>query len=445
MAAAQGDLRYAKHGHVHLAYRTWGAGPPMLWLPSQFIPISAMDEEPAYERFISHLASFSTLIAFDRVGIGHSDPIPADVTPTVDGWSMEILSVLDAAEVEHVQLLAHMGGGMAAVQFAVDHPERVAGLVMAMGVGGFGGVAEDEDLLALVKSSASPAYTDRHGDPVDFLSEMAPTRAGDARFRSWWDAAGRRGASPTVAQTYLEMHARGDVSGLAGQVTAPTLVINRPDHRPDYVRGDYLFGMTIPGARLVELPGVDALPWLPDSEALVAEVEDFVTGARRPTEATRALLTVMFTDVVGSTERAAQLGDDSWRDLLETHDQVMRRELSRYDGREIDTAGDGFLTTFATPTQAVKCAAHLHRAMAAIGLQLRVGIHCGEVEVRGQNIAGITVHIAARVQSKAEPAAIFVTSTVKGAMAGANLVFEPRGTHALKGVPDEWALFAVVV
>jgi class 3 adenylate cyclase len=151
----------------------------------------------------------------------------------------------------------------------------------------------------------------------------------------------------------------------------------------------------------------------------------------------------MFTDVVGSTERAAELGDDSWRDVLETHDQIMRRELARHDGREVDTAGDGFLTTFATPTQAVKCAARLHRAMAAIGLQLRVGIHCGEVEVRGQNIAGIAVHIAARVQSKAEPARTFVTSTVKEVMAGANLVLEPRGLHALKGVPDEWALFAI--
>ena len=443
MAAAQGEVRYAKHGDVHLAYRTWGEGPAVLWIPSQFIPISAMDEEPAYERFIRRLASFSTLISFDRLGIGLSDPLRAAEPPTIDRWAAGITAVLDAARVERVHLLAHLAGGMPAVKFAVDHPERVVGLIMAMAVGSFGGIAQDPELIQLVVSSASPEYTEQHGNPVDFLSEMAPTRREDLRFRTWWENAGRRGASPTVAQAYLHMHAHGDVTGLAGQVTAPTLVINRPDHRTDYVRGDYQFGMAIPGARLVELAGVDALPWLPDSEALVAEVEDFVTGARRPTEVTRALLTVMFTDVVGSTERAAQLGDDSWRDLLETHDQVMRRELSRYDGREIDTAGDGFLTTFATPTQAVKCAAHLHRAMAAIGLQLRVGIHCGEVEVRGQNIAGITVHIAARVQSKADPAQIFVTSTVKEAMAGANHVFEPRGTHALKGVPDEWSLFAV--
>jgi class 3 adenylate cyclase len=246
-----------------------------------------------------------------------------------------------------------------------------------------------------------------------------------------------------VARTYLEVHARGDVTGLTGQVTVPTLVINRPAYRPVYVRPDFLFGMAVPGARLAEVPGVDSLPWLPDSEAVVAEVEDFVTGARRPTQATRTLLTVMFTDVVGSTDTAARLGDDGWRDLLETHDQVMRRELARNDGREVDTAGDGFLTTFASPTQAVQCGARLHRAMAEIGLQLRVGIHCGEIEVRGENIAGIAVHIAARVQAQAQAGETLVTSTVKQAMTGSAFVFHPRGAHSLKGVPEEWDLFAV--
>ncbi|MEY2474934.1 MAG: hypothetical protein QOG87_249 [Actinomycetota bacterium] len=440
----QGEIRYAKHGDAHLAYRVWGEGPPLLWLPSQFIPVVAMDEEPAYERFLSRLASFSTLIAFDRIGIGLSDPIEPDNPPSIEEWAAEILSVLDAAGTDRAHLLAHLGGGMPAVLVAVEHPERVSGLVMAMGVGGFGDVAKDPDVLELVMSSASPEYTEKHGRQVDFLAEMAPTRSSDPRFRSWWDNAGRRGASPSVARTYLGVHARSDVTGLAGQVTVPTLVINRPAYQAVITRGNYLFGMAIPGARLVEVPGIDALPWLPDSEALVAEVEDFVTGARRPNQATRTLLTVMFTDVVGSTDMAARLGDDSWRDVLETHDQLMRRELARHDGREIDTAGDGFLTTFAAPTHAVRCAARLHRAMAAIGLQLRVGIHCGEVEVRGQNIAGIAVHIAARVQSKAEPAETLVTSTVKEIMAGSDLTFTHRGMHPLKGVPDEWSLFAVL-
>src|SRR5688572_20299579 len=165
MAAAQGEVKYAKHGEVHLAYRTWGEGPAVLWLPSQFIPISAMDEEPAYERFISGLASFSTLIAFDRVGIGHSDPIRADTPPTVESWADEILSVLDAGDVERAHLLAHLGGGMPAVKFSVEHPERVAGLVMALAVTGFGAVGDDAALLDLVKSSASPEYKERHGDP----------------------------------------------------------------------------------------------------------------------------------------------------------------------------------------------------------------------------------------------------------------------------------------
>jgi class 3 adenylate cyclase len=441
--AEQGDVRYAKHGDSHLAYRVWGEGPPVVWLPSQFIPILAMDEEPAYERFLSRLASFSTLIAFDRLGIGSSDPIHPDRPPSIGEWVTELLSVLDAAAVDRAYLVAHLGGGMTAVRAAAEHPDRVSGIVMALAVGNFGAIARDPDMLARVISSAQPEYTSKQETEVNFLSEMAPSRVDDPRFRSWWDAAGRRGASPAVARTYLEVHARSDVSPFVGQVTAPTLVITRPDHRPIYVQGDHRFGLAIPGARHVEVPGIDALPWLPDSEAIVAEVEDFVTGARRPAEATRTLLTVMFTDVVGSTERAARMGDDGWRDLLETHDRVMRQELARHDGREVDTAGDGFLTTFATPTQAVKCAARLHRAMAEIGLQLRVGIHCGEVEIRGQNIAGIAVHIAARVQSKAEPAQTFVTSTVKEVMAGSGLAFETRGMHVLKGVPDEWSLFAV--
>jgi class 3 adenylate cyclase len=434
-----GELRYASHGDTHVAYRTWGTGPPVVWLPSQFIPVMSMDEEPAYERFLLRLASFATVIAFDRLGIGLSDPIPPDQPPTVEEWAEQCVSVLAAAGFDRAHLLAHGGGGMPAVVMAVHHPDRVAGLIFAMAVVTYSGVANNRETLARIIESAMPGGV----DSVDFLTLLAPSRTDDDAFRRWWNNAGQRGASPAVAQRLLEMQGRDDVTHLVDAVTAPALVLHRPAYDPGPLGGDPAFAATMPGARVVEVDGVDALPWLPDSDAIVAEVEDFVTGARSAVTGTRALLTVMFTDVVGSTDAAARLGDDHWRDLLEVHDRIMRHHLGRHGGTEIDTAGDGFLSTFATPTQAVQCATRLHRAMAGAGLQLRVGVHCGEVELRGENIAGLTVHIAARVQARAEAATTFVTSTVREAMAGSGVTFEDRGAHVLKGVPGEWRVFVV--
>ncbi|MEY2477202.1 MAG: hypothetical protein QOG87_2517 [Actinomycetota bacterium] len=434
-----GDLRYAAHNDTHLAYRTWGQGPALLWLPSEFIPVMSMDDEPAYERFLLRLAAFGTVIAFDRLGIGLSDPMPSGERPTAADWAAQCLSVLDAAGVERAYLVAHGGGGMPAVILAARHPARVAGLVSAMAVSDYGLGALDRATLEAVRGSAVPGAESE----VDFLAVLAPSRADDEGFRRWWNHAGQRGASPAVAQLLLETQGSENVSDLVPEVTVPTLALYRPDFPSHWLSGNPQFAATIPGARVVEVAGIDALPWLPDSDTVVAEIEDFVTGARRAITGSRALLAVMFTDVVGSTDTAARLGDDHWRDLLEVHDRAMRRHLERHGGTEIDTAGDGFLSTFPTPSQAVQCAARLHRAMAEAGLQLRVGIHCGEVEVRGHNIAGMTVHIAARVQSKADAATTLVTSTVRDAMVGSGLAFTDRGAHELKGVPGEWQVYAV--
>jgi class 3 adenylate cyclase len=228
---------------------------------------------------------------------------------------------------------------------------------------------------------------------------------------------------------------------LEASVAVPTLVIDRPDREWGGARPSAIGG-AIPGVRTVEVAGVDAMPWLPDSEAVVAEIEEFITGQRTAAAPMRTLLTAMFTDVVGSTDTAARLGDAGWRDTLETHDRIMRRELARHDGREIDTAGDGFLATFATPTQALRCASRLHRAMREISVRLRIGIHCGEVEMREHGIAGIAVHLAARVQAKAEPGETLISSTAREAMVGSDVTVSSRGRHQLKGVPGEWELFA---
>jgi class 3 adenylate cyclase len=429
----RGEIRYATHGDAHLAYRMWGEGSPLLYLPSQFIPIAAMDEEPSYERFLSGLAAFSTVIAFDRQGIGLSDPMRTE--PTVEDWAAQGVSVLDAAGLDDAFVLAHAWGGLAGVTMAVRTPTRVRGLVLAVAAGRSiapPGVAADD-----VINAARPAVS---AGAVDFFALLAPSRADDSAFRQWWDAAGPRGASPSVAQQLLHLQLAADVTPMTKEVQVPTLVVDRPGAR--FRMLDEPFGADIPGARVAEVGGIDVLLWLPDSEAVVAEVEDFVTGERRVGPVHRQMSTVMFTDVVGSTDAAARLGDRRWRDLLEAHDRMMRSELARHGGQEIDTAGDGFLSTFAMPSDAVRCARRLHDAIAELGLQLRVGIHCGEVEVRGENIAGIAVHLAARVQARSEPGQTLVTSTVREAMIGSGVHFEALGGHELKGVPGSWDLFA---
>ena len=428
-----GEVRYARHGEGHLAYRMWGEGPPLIYVPSQFIAISDMDDEPAHERFLLSLAKFATAIVFDRRGIGLSDPMSAP--PTIDGWVDQIVSVMDACGFDRAYLLAHLIGAVPSMTLAVNRPERVQGLILAMAVLHWG-LPRDVDLDQL-RATARPG----EDAPVDLFAVLAPSRLTDARFREWWDRAGRRGASPAVAQALLDMHARCDARPLEAKVAVPTLVIDRPDRDWGLARPPSIGG-AIPGVHAVEVPGVDAMPWLPDSEAVVAEIEEFITGRRRSAAVTRTLLTVMFTDVVGSTDTAARLGDAGWRDTLETHDRIMRRELARHDGREIDTAGDGFLVTFPAPTQALQCASRLHRAMNGIGVRLRIGIHCGEVEVRDHSLAGIAVHLAARIQAKAGPGETLISSTAREAMVGSDLVVSPRGRHTLKGVPGQWALFA---
>jgi class 3 adenylate cyclase len=431
-----GELRYAEHDGAHLAYSMRGGGPPLLYVPSQFIPIIAIDEEPAYERFIMRLATFATVILFDRRGVGLSDPMRD--SPTVEDWTAQLEAVLDAAGIDSAYLLGHAWGGLATVRLAAFRPERVRGLVLAMAVGrGAPPVdAEIDDVLASARPSPTPSPS------LDMLRVLSPSRADDAAFRGWWDSAGRRGASPAVARQLLELQVSADVTSLFPLIDVPTLVIDRPNAHMSLI-GSAPFGADIEGARVVEVDGIDGLIWLPDSDAVVAEIEDFVTGARRPLPPKRQLLTVMFTDVVGSTTAAVRMGDDRWRDVLDTHDRLLRAELARHGGTEIDSAGDGFLSTFTTPSAATRCAQRLHRAMAEIGVQLRVGIHCGEIERRADNIAGIAVHIGARVQAKAAPGETWVTSTVKEAMTGSEFAFTERGVQELKGVPGPWHLYVV--
>ena len=430
MAGTEGELRYAPHRDRHLAFRTWGEGPPLLYVPSQWIPISEMTDEPEYERFLQGLASFATVIAFDRLGVGQSDPM--DGPPTVDDWVDQMESVLAGAGVDSAHVLANGISGAAAVVLAERAPDRVRSLVLAMAAVGFR-LPDDFDMTP-IRGSAVPGAT---GDVVDFLALLVPSRAGDPRFRQWWDRAGRRGAAPAVAQALLEMQSRVDALEASRRVTVPTLVLRRG--RPaGFSQG---VEAEVPDSLVVQLEGRDVLAFV-DSDAVVTEIEAFLTGQRRAAPTVRPMLTLMFTDVVGSTSAAAELGDRRWRDLLEEHDRLLRHTVERHGGTAVDTAGDAFVSTFPAPTAALRCAARLHREMEDLGLQLRVGIHCGEIEVRDRNIAGIAVHLAARVEALADPGTTFVSSTVREATLGSGHTFEPRGEHQLKGVPGVWSLWA---
>lgn len=333
MTVNAGEVHYALHGEVHIAFRMWGDGPPLLYVPSQFIPIAAIEEEPAYERFIARLSTFATVIAFDRKGIGLSDPMREP--PTVEDWASQLEAVLDAASFDSAYILGHAWGGLAAVTLAASRPERVRGLILAMAAGEPGRPIDVsiDDVIATARPSAPSTA-------VDFLRLLAPSRADDVAFRGWWDSAGRRGASPAVAEQLLALHGAADVTHLLPKVRVPTLVLDRPSTRVPF-RTDTPFGVEIADARLVEVDGEDVLVWLGDIDEMTVEIEDFLTGSRQPVTAERELLAVMFSDVVGSTESAARRGDRRWREVLDTYDRLMRAELQRHSGTARNTAGDG--------------------------------------------------------------------------------------------------------
>jgi len=279
------------------------------------------------------------------------------------------------------------------------------------------------------------------GGPVG-LADRAPSRADDPRFRDWWARFLRMSASPGAGLALAKMNARIDIRHLLPAIRVPTLILHRSGDMVIDIGGSRYMAGQIPGAKFVELPGADHLPWVGEADATLDEIEEFLTGVRRAVEPDRALATVLFTDIVDSTGRAAELGDRRWRELLEVHHATTRRELARFRGREVGTAGDGFLATFDGPARALRCAAGIVGAVRPLGVEVRAGLHTGEVELVGDDVAGIAVHIAARVAALAGPGEVLASSTVKDLVAGAGIRFADRGTHVLRGVPDEWRLFA---
>jgi class 3 adenylate cyclase len=437
------ETRYAKSGDVHIAYQVVGDGPiDLVLIPGLFTHVEHQWEEPSFARFLNRLASFSRLIVFDARGAGLSDQAPE--LPPMEEQVDDLVAVLDAVGSSSAAIFGLSQAGPMAVLFAASHPERTRAIVL------YGSYASPRQREGY-PWGRSPEWLEEFGQQVDqawgsgiFLSQVAPSRVADEPFRRWWGKYERLSHGPGNALAYFRMNSLIDVRAILGTIQVPTLVLQRTgDTYRDPGHGRYL-AEHIPTAKLVELAGTDHLPYLGDADAVLEEVEEFLTGVRPPPERERVLATVLFTDIVGSTERASLLGDRAWKELLARHHAVVREELARFRGREIDTAGDGFLATFDGPARAVRCATAIVAAMPGIGLQVRAGVHTGEIELIGPGVGGIAVHIGARVAALAGPSEVLVSGTVRDLVAGSGIEFESRGEASLKGVPGQWRLFSVV-
>ncbi len=439
------QTKYARSGGVHIAYQVIGEGPfDLVLIPGWVSHVELLWEEPTIARFFRRLASFSRLILFDKRGTGMSDPVPLTQLPTLEERMDDVRAVMDAASSERAALFGVSEGGPMAFLFAATYPERTTALVL---YGEYARMAQGPDYPIGIPREGFERLLQRIDETWgtgDIFKYWAPDAAGDERLRQWWAQFERRAASPGASMALLRMAYEIDARPILSTVSVPTLVVHRSGDRLVPVEHGRYVAQHIRGARYVELPGRDHTFWTGDAEALLDEVQEFLTGVRPGPDPDRVLATVLFTDIVGSSERAAALGDHRWRDLLESYYAGSRRQLDRFRGREIDTAGDGLFATFDGPARAIRCASAITDAARQLGLGVRAGVHTGECEIIGNKVGGIAVHTGARVAAMAKPGEVLVSQTVKDLVAGSGLRFEERGAHALKGIPGEWRLFAVI-
>ena len=442
----QPETEYARTDEGYIAYQVFGRGPlDIVFIPAWATNVDVMWEEPSLARYLDRLASFGRVICFDKRGSGVSDPVPLNQLPSLENWMDDTRAVMEAAGSERAAIIGDAEGGPMAMLYAATYPDRVTSLVLT---NSFARLARDHDYPIGLPEEAIPPLRDSYegtwGTPA-FLDTLTPGVAGDERFRTWFARYMRLSMPPGASTTmFWDGVVRFDVRAILPTIRVPTLVVQRADarwHRVGY--GRYL-AEHIPGAKYVELPGADTIPFhAGDFDPILDEVEEFLTGARARPVADRILATVMFTDIVGSTERAANVGDERWLALRDQHDRLVRRSLDRFRGREVVTTGDGFLATFDGPGRAVSCAVAVTEDVSGLGIEIRAGLHTGEVELLGTNIGGIAVHIAQRVMSAASPGRVLVSRTVKDLVVGSAIEFADHGTHVLKGVPGEWPLYEV--
>lgn len=433
------ETRYAKSGDVHIAYQVVGDGPfDLVLVPGWVSHLEHAWEEPTNARFMHRMASFSRLIMLDKRGTGLSDRVSLAELPSLEERMDDVRAVMDAVESERAALVGVSGGGSMCALFAATHPERTSALVLY-------GANARHPLHGLPDRRLQPILDafERDWGKDTGVGMSAPSRANDPQYRRWASRLWRLGASPGAGVALLRMAASIDVTHVLPTIYVPTLILHRTGDQMVPVDQSRYLAENIPEAKYVELPGNDHMPFVGDADAILDEIQEFLTGVRPGREPERVLATVLFTDIVGSTERAAELGDRRWQELLGGYYALARRELERFRGREVKTTGDGFLATFDGPARGVRCACAIGDQARGLGLPIRAGLHTGECETIGEDIGGIAVHIGARVAAEAAPGQVLVSSTVKDLVAGSGLRFEDCGPHRLKGVPEEWRLFAV--
>jgi pimeloyl-ACP methyl ester carboxylesterase len=437
------QTRYARSGKVHIAYQVTGEGPlDLVFVPGWVSHVELSWEEPTYASFLRRLASFSRLITFDKRGTGLSDRVPDDQLPTLEERMDDLRAVMDAVDSQRAAVFGVSEGGNLSMLFAATYPARTVALVTA---GSFAKRVWSPDYpWAPTPEARAQEYdlVEREWGNLMDLSHYIPSKMHDLEFARRLATYCRRSASPSAAVALLRMNTQIDVRDLLPTIRVPALIVHRTGDRDVNIEEGRWLAARIPGARFVELPGEDHLPWVGDQDAMLDEVEEFLTGVRPARDVDRVLATVMFTDIVGSTDHLARLGDKAWHDLLARHHAMVRHELAAFRGREINTAGDGFFATFDGPARGVRCALRIHDVARQLGIAIRAGLHTGEVELHGDDVAGMAVHIAARVAALAGANEALVSSTVKDLVSGSGLRFQERGTHVLKGVPGEWRLYA---
>ena len=442
------EIRFAKSGSVHIAYQVVGDGPvDLVWIHDWLGNLELQWELPAYARFLDHLASFSRLLLFDKRGSGLSDrTVDLDLF-TLDVRLDDIRAVMEAAGSKEAVIFGHGDDGASlAATFAATHPDRTRALILygprALDV-------SDEDYAlgydpgdVAVWNSEAENFWATEVYARRWLAALAPSVAHDAQVVKWYARFLRQSGSPGTEIAFER--SVNDIRPALAAIHVPTLVLHRIGDTDVPVEGGKDVAQRIEGARFVELPGIDSYPWAGDQVPLLEEVEAFVRGSRGARDTDRMLATVLFTDIVGSTEMAAGLGDGAWRKLLAAHDERAKAEIERLRGTYIHTTGDGLLATFDGPARAVRCAQAIGRGLADLGFEIRAGCHTGEVELVGNDVQGIAVHIGARIAALADPSEVLVSGTVKDLTAGSGLTFEDAGEHELKGVPGPWPLFRVV-
>ncbi|CAH1648175.1 Adenylate cyclase [Hyphomicrobiales bacterium] len=433
----QPETHYAKSGEVRIAYQILGNGPiDLVFVPGFISNLDHSWDEPTLAYFLTRLANFSRLILFDKRGTGLSDRIGN--LPTLEERMDDVRAVMDAAGSKRAALFGVSEGGAMSLLFAATYPERCTALTLYGTYAHFFSYVLPPDRFEVFVAGID----ERWGSGAS-LAAFAPSKVGDGPFTAWWARFERLGASPSAVISLMRMNTEIDVRHVLPVIHTPTLVLHRVGDTRVNVEGGRNIAQGIPGSRYVELPGNDHVLWAGDVDVATDAIEEFLTGSRHHNESDRVLTTVLFTDIVDSTRRLTELGDHAWKGLIDRHDHIVRQELARYRGREVKTLGDGFVATFDGPARAVRCASAIADTVRSLGLEVRSGVHTGEVELKGEDIAGIAVNTAARVSSVAGPGEVLVSSTVRDLVAGSGIRFTEFGSHSLKGIQDEIRLFLV--